>query len=475
MARKQNSQYQFYKGLTPKKTFGQKISGAFKKAMLVAAAGGAVGGYHHYGTQHDLEVTVTSVEHATAERPALIHTDKGTFSNDASWLHLKGNGGTRDIANTLRAGTRATIRVYGLHPSAFGFSPDSLGFYRNIVTATARAVQTQQPAPAPAPAAPVAQPSGPIVLVPPQAGLRTQSGVSADTNLARAQTCADIAALDDMRATNPQIYRDLALLERLPLTGHAMFTQVTNPDAFLRSCLTPYNENSGISGQYSNKRLRIMRGMGSQTTFHEIFHARQDLNDSANLGAKMTMRDAAVANALTEATAVAYGLMAEREAKNLGLALTDNTDTSRIGADDNEGTRAVFEAAYQSAFSANAALAADAREAKALEAGGRAVVRTLMLGDDDQWLRAYSQLVALNLDVNKHIYSRNSGGEAGYAQTRQRMFETQGAVSAGINIIPREFVGADAERHIARCFDLMGIRITAPANSGAHYRLRPGS
>lgn len=474
MAKKDKDRYVFYKGLPAKKTFGEKLATVFRKTMLVAAAGTAVGGYgyHHYGTQEELSVTVTSIEQANGDEPALIHTDKGTFTNEGSWLHLKGDGSTQDIASTLRPGMRATVRVYGLHPTLFGFSPDNLGLHRNILSAQAGATPapTAQPR---QPSAPQAAPPPVIVGAPPQAGLRTQTGVSADGNLARPQTCADIAALDDMLATNPQIYRDLAILERLPLTGKTMFTQVTNPDAFLRSCLTPYDENSGISGQYNNKRLRVMRGMGSHTTLHELFHARQDLNDSDNLSAKMTMRDAAIANALTEATAVAYSLMAEREAKNLGITLTATTDTRRSGADDNEGTRAVFEQVYQSTFAAHANLDAATREAKALEAGGRAVVRTLMLGDDDQWLRAYSQLVVINLNNNQHIYSRNTGNEEGYAQIRQRMFESQGAVSSSINIIPLEFTGADAERHITRTYQLMGIR-TTPANAANNYGLRRG-
>lgn len=468
MGRKKQSQYVFYKGLQPKNTFASKVKSAFRKAMLVAAAGTAVGGYHHYGTGEEMTVTVTQVQQQADGAPTLIHTDKGTFVNTATWLHLKGDGRTQEIGNTVRAGMRVNVRVYGLHPSVLGFSPDDLGLHRNIVAATAISGTPRPATPPPAPTPP------PAVTAPraPEVGMRTQLGVVADSNLARAQTCADIATLDELRDTNPQIYRDLAILERLPLTGSAMFAQVTHPDAFLRSCLTPYNENSGASGQYSNKRLRIMRGMGSQTSFHEIFHARQDLNEDG-LNEKMTLRDAAVANALTEATAVAYGLMAEREAKNLGLTLTDNTDTRRIGADDHEGTRAVFDAAYQTAFAEHTGLAASAREAKALEAGGRAVVRTLMLGDDDNWLRAYSQLVVHNLGVNQHIYGRNTGSEAGYAQTRKNLFESQGAVSATINIIPREFVGDQAERHITRSFELMGIRV-APANTGASYGLRRG-
>lgn len=479
MGRNKKDPYQFYKGLPPKKTFGDKLAAAFKKAMLVATAGAAVGtyGYHHYGTQEELSVTVLSVEQGNGDDAALIHTDKGTFTNEGSWLHLKGEGSTKDIADTLRSGARATVRVYGLHPTLFGFSPDNIGLHRNVLSAQAGGTPAPTAAPVQTPrqpASPQAAPAPVVLAAPPQAGLRTQTGVVADGNLARPQTCADIAALDDMRATNPQIYRDLAILERLPQTGKAMFTQVTNPDAFLRSCLTPYDENSGVSGQYSNKRLRVMRGMGSHTTLHELFHARQDLNDSENLGAKMTMRDAAVANALTEATAVAYSLMAEREAKNLGLTLAASTDTRRSGADDNEGTRNVFEQAYQRTFAELATLDAGIREAKALEAGGRAVVRTLMLGDDDQWLRHYSRLVVLNLNNNQHIYSRNTGNEAGYTQTRQRMFESQGAISATINIIPLEFTGVDAERHITRCYQLMGIR-TTPANAANHYRLRPGA
>jgi hypothetical protein len=472
------SRNQFYKDSffkrRPKKTFGDTLRSAFRKALLVATAAAAADGYHHYGTQEDLTATVTSVEQLAGAKPrTIVHTDNGTFVNDATWLHFKGDGSTHSIANALRPGAHVNLRVYGLHPSALGFSPDSFGMYRNILAvnvlsggtyAAAPAAQAAKPAPSPAPA-PVQTPA------PIGDGPRTQTGVVADKDLALPQTCADIANLEDTRATNPQVYRDLAILERLPLTGRAIFAQVTNPDAFLRSCLTPYDENSGTSGEYSNKRLNIMRGVSSETAFHELFHARQDLNDAEQLGAKMTMRDAAISNALQEATAVAYSLMAEHEAQKHGIAVAKNSDTNRVGAADKDGTRAVFNKTYKTAFAENAALAADAREAKALEAAGRAVVRALMLGDDDDWLRSYAQLVVANLNNNRGIYSRNTGNEEGYAQTRDSVFEKQGSVSADINIIPREFLGADAERQINRCFTLMGIRVT-PANTGADYGMR---
>lgn len=109
-----------------KKSFGQKIGGGLKKLFLsVALVGGAVGApaYYHYGTVEEDEVKVTYVEKgpykgydsktwtSIYEPGKSITTDKGTFNNENSLLHLKFNA--PEIQNQFQSGKIYRIKSYG--------------------------------------------------------------------------------------------------------------------------------------------------------------------------------------------------------------------------------------------------------------------------------------------------------------------------------------------------------------------------
>lgn len=467
--------YSWYK---PRESAAQKFGRALRRgAIAVAGLGALGGGYQHYGTQDTLTATVTSVESLSAKdrgaAPRLVvHTDKGTFVNDASFLHFKGAKTAAAIALQIRPQMRLTFKVYGAHPTLFGFSPDNLGLYRNILSVAAPQGGIGK-APAPAAAAPVPAPVAAPLRGTPPAGPLTVEGVAAEADENLPQVCADNARLDDMKGDVPQAYRDLAYLERLPLTGKPVFDAVTSRANMVRTCLLPYNEASAALGVYSDKSVRILRGTTSYTAFHEYFHALQDINGSRT-GA-LGPDDAVIANALSEATAVGYELMTRKEAKNRGLALFEDPHhsvvngvsvTSGVGTSEtNAGLRLVFDRAYDRAFAGGAGLAADAREAAALQAGGKAVVRALMFGDDNDWLRGYARQAAENVNRNAAIYGANDTGAANYPLVRRTVFEQQGRLG-GLSLMPEEFLGDDAPLYVQRCMRIMGLNV-APAPAAA--------
>lgn len=468
--------------LSHKSDYDKKAPGGFFRTLvrggILASALGVVGtGYHHYGTDENVTATVTSVEQATVEPGetpyTIIHTDQGTFINEKSFLHLKFTDATQQIDKRLQPGAKVSLSVYGVNPTIGSIGPHTFGFYRNVIAVndapapvapsfaaptpitTAPPATTPQPVPAPAPTP---------AAIPAPAGLRTVDGVVPGTDLTEAQSCVDTDQLDEMRTTNPQIYRDLALMERLPLTGLPVFQMIVDPKNMIRTCLTPYDKNNGTSGTFSNSVARVERGTESVTTIHEYFHALQYLRDKQDdVQSKLTLKDFAVATALREATSVGYSLMVEQEARNRGLTLSTAThgDTYQ-DAHSNEGNRAVFSRAYTAAYTENPALAPQDREAAALQAGGQAVVKALMLGDDADWLRGYSYVVVNNMNANTRILSANTDTVSGYKEMRNSAFANVGKVSDKLNIIPREFTGNDAKRYIDRCVDILGIRIGAP-------------
>lgn len=461
--------YGYFKPQKPKKSFGESLRSIFRKTMLTATAGTAIAGYHHYGTHEDVQVLVTAVERAnTAEGQTpytVIHTDQGVFINTETLLHLKGEDATQQINNQLRPGARLTLRVYGLNPTVGNWGLHNFGIHRNVLNADAIVTATTAatpPAPTRAPILPV-----PLRPRPTEPALRTVEGVVPDTNLSAPQSCADTDNLADMREKNPQIYRDLSYMERLPITGRPVFDVMTNRDNAIRACLTPYNPRSDVNGTFQAGTIRVMRGMSSPTTLHEYFHALQYLHLQADDGDwKLTMKDYAVANALKEAASVGYSLMVEREAHNRGMTLGPAAEGINYGsAHTFDGTRAVFDQAYDRAYTANSHMDGQARERAALEAGGQAAVLALMLGDDTSWLDSYSGTIAQNVNNNSSVLSPNSAAAAGYSRLRTSVYSRMGKVSDSVNIIPQEFLGADAQRNIDRTFRILGLRITSNSDA----------
>jgi hypothetical protein len=452
-----------------KDSFGQKTGRFLRKTFLRLAFLGAVGGpfYHHYGTKESIEAKITSVDTIPSDNKdapveTIIHTDKGTFVNETTRMHRKDGEDVAALDKVLQPGATVRITVYGIDPRIGSVSLENLGIYRNITDA---APVTVVP-PLSKPVTVVRTPVKPIetAIVP--------AAIEQDNEAP--EVFAANADLTDMAQKLPQLYCDLQIMEQLPLTGKGVYDMLKDPANGIVSHLVPNPEGAAVDGGYSKKHAKIPRGSRTSTTFHEYFHALQDINGGGDAMFKLTMKDAVIDNLLQEASAVAYELASRQEAENRNLAFLDpvakvttlpggvTMTSSTSSASDNPEIKTAFHDAYTAAWEQNASLDAQAREAKALEAGGQAAVRFLLEGKDATWSASYSQLAAANVNNNSQSLG-NDGREnkPGYKDKRHDAYIKMGAVSSQINFIPEEYLGADADATIDKCFKDMGFTTTA--------------
>jgi hypothetical protein len=450
-------------------TFGKKAKNFFRKTFLRLAFVGAVGTpfYHHYGTKENIEAKITSVETIPSDNKdapveTIIHTDKGTFVNETTRMHSKDGEDVAALTKVLQPGATVKITVYGINPKIGGKTLDGFGIYRNITDAAAVSAPLS-PAPVVSVVPPPVKPAG-TVIVP---AAIEQDNTAAEVSAANAN-------LADMAQKLPQLYRDLQIMEQLPLTGKGVYDMLKDPASGIVSHLIPNPEGSAVDGGYQKKHAKIPRGGSSSTSFHEYFHALQDISGGDDAMFKLTMKDAVIDNLLQEASAVAYELAARQEAANHNLAFFDpaakvttlsagvTMTSSTSSASDGAEVKAAFHDAYTAAWDANASLDATARETKALEAGGQTVVRFLLEGKDAAWSASYSQLAAANANNNSQSLG-NDGREnkPGYKDKRDAAYTKMGSISPQINFIPAEYLGADADAAIDKCFKDMGFTTTA--------------
>jgi len=137
------------------------------------------------------------------------------------------------------------------------------------------------------------------------------------------ETCAANSNLWEISQKMPQLSRDLALMERLPLTGKPVFDMLKNPAHKIRSCLFSVPKGDSSPSTYQNRLARIARDRSTSTSFHEDFHAWQDINSVKEGIYSLSMRDAIVDILLNEAAAVSYEMASRREAENHGLQFFD--------------------------------------------------------------------------------------------------------------------------------------------------------
>ncbi len=265
---------------------------------------------------------------------------------------------------------------------------------------------------------------------------------------AQPDICVMNSNLEDVEKKTPEIFHVLELMKKLPLTGAAAYETLKNPVNSIQSCLVMAPEKRGFWGLYESRVIKTGTGHGTSTQLHENFHAWQDITLSGSPDKyALTVKDAAVLSFLREAVAVAYEMAAAREAENLGLKTVETVFAIPSNHPEN---LAAFDAAY------DAALGKGAGEAQALEAGGKAVVRRLLAGQDAAWVSAYIEHIAATIKDNIHILRRNGQGE-GYEATRRSVYGNQGAVSPEINFTPDEYLGPDAARHTDQCLANAGF------------------
>ena len=285
--------------------------------------------------------------------------------------------------------------------------------------------------------------------------------------------------LGDVEQNMPQIFRDLSLMEKLPLTGKCIYDILKDPANGITTHLVPVPDGEPLNSHYypDINNAEIARGAGTLSTFLEYFHAAQDVNDGDVDEPVLTMKDAVVAALLVEASAVAYQLAARQEAENHNVKLFDTKTIVKVApggetvtystkyTSDNPETRIAFYDAYIAAWKKNAGADAQSREAKSLEAGGKAVVRHLLDGKDAQWKEAYMQQTILNMIKMDAAVFLDDGRESkpGYKDRRSDFYTKQGGVLPQINFIPEEYLGADADQYIDKCFNGMVSELFKPS------------
>lgn len=453
----------------PKETVGQKAKKFAKRMTLALAFGAAVAGttMNYYSSDEELLVRIdkVKVEPATeaGEAPKMtIYTDKGTFVNAPTRMLMKDAADAAEIAQYLREGETLKITVYGLNPHLGKLDRDDFHLYRNIRKVHPGPGQIIIVTPPPPPS------DGVIVTPPGQLPPQLPTGSLTDNGFQDDQMAPEASAMtSDLNAVSknlPQLARDLAIMQKLPLTGRPVYDAIVNPANGIKSTLFPVPPKSGSTSTYQDKHARIGRGTATSTAFHEYFHAYQDMTEQGPGMFGLTVKDAAIADFLSEASAVAYEIASRKEAEKLGLQfratpvyqerdangnITTYTITS--SSTNPENLRA-FDAAY------NAALAQNQSEAKALEAGGKAVVRRLLDAQDNQWRATYAQVAIININNNLHAF-REDGQSAGYTDKRVGVFQRQGQLGNTLNFIPDEFLGPQANAAIDKTFKAMGLLI----------------
>lgn len=460
----------------PKLTTGQKVKKFAKRLSLALAFGAAVTGttMNYYSSDEELLVRIENVKITPPSEPGeapqmVITTDKGTFVNAPTRMLMKDAADAAEIAQYLREGETLKITVYGLNPKLGKLDRDDFHFYRNIRKVHPGPGQIIIVTPPPTPGdGTIVTPPGQLPPKLPPTGSLTDNGL--EENQLAPEASAMTSDLNAMSKNVPQLARDLAIMAKLPLTGRPVYDMLTDPANGMKSTLFPVPLKAGSTSTYQNKHARIGRGTGTSTAFHEYFHAYQDVMEQGNGMFGLTVKDAAIANFLTEASAVAYEIASRKEAEKLGLQFRatpvyqekqadGSTMTYTITAPStNPENLKVFDAAY------NAALQQNLGEAKALEAGGKAVVRRLLDAQDDQWRSTYAQVAIININNNLHAF-REDGSSAGYDAKRVGVFQRQGKLGTALNFIPDEFLGPQANAAIDKTFKAMGLLIENKAQT----------
>ena len=200
--------------------------------------------------------------------------------------------------------------------------------------------------------------------------------------------------------------------------------------------------NKGVHGDLrSARRCGVLASdPNRQAYLHEMFHGAQTVNGSLDMigSGKLSIEDSIEGNMLIEAAAVGYTFTVYKEmSKTVPGAYNDFTATGF-----SFGMRDWFDDAYSKAMKDNAGLSAQAQEAKALQAGGKAVVEALLDGKNSTWAFDYAVSSAYN---NARRYALLDRNDPSYMALRADLYRKAGAVSPQVNITPDDLgVSPDA-------------------------------
>jgi hypothetical protein len=264
-------------------------------------------------------------------------------------------------------------------------------------------------------------------------------------------TCVKNADTTAFSQTLPQLYGSFQLMASLPVSGRYLHATLTDPANDLRTCLSPPETNNGGFSTKHKAAVISQRRTASATPLHESFHAGQYARGAMGYvagGYTLMLHDNIATDLLLEATAAAYPFITAKEAEQMGLEHPDPaiplTDAPRV--------RALFDDAYRGALDATGAMD------KALEAGGKAVVRALLEGRESRWINFY---LAQAFDNTRRYPAAHHGGGVEYLSKRLEIFSNAGRVSERISITPDELLGQEADAYIKRTLEKQRYKVPA--------------
>jgi len=269
--------------------------------------------------------------------------------------------------------------------------------------------------------------------------------------------CAKNSNISEMNQKLPRIAEEFNSLSKLPLSGAPLYKKISNPDNSITSCKVHFNKNIGILGLYSNRVIYIEKGIPLNVLAHEAFHSIQNINNKEPKN--ISVNDFAFSIVLDEATAMAYELVIEQEMQNNNVSY--NIDNIRKTASNNKAIRKTFKKAYNSYLKEHDSVDKKTLHAKALEAGGQAVVRYTLKGKNLLWTVNYINLTSYNIRANNDFLLMNSlfKKPKNYNYLRDIHYLKMGEVSALINLTPKEYTGDKASININKTLKtLKGIR-----------------
>ncbi len=267
----------------------------------------------------------------------------------------------------------------------------------------------------------------------------------------------------------PQIRPVFERMTRQPISGAPVITRVTTPTEDVDACTSRDLPDGNMVAAYESQTRRLIvarRDVAPSTVAHEVFHAHQHLSGgftSAGSNRLLTAGDRATALLLIESTAAAYAMVVIKEA-----GLNDPSYARNIRTHDYGMTR-TFNTAFDASYAANADKPEAERRREALQAGGQAVVRALMNGQSSEWKSMYRSEAARYLGLSS--YSGERGSE--YRAERDRLYAKIGNVSAGLQLVPPEFMGASANDSISASQKAIGLRVPADAPAAQPFASTP--
>lgn len=252
-------------------------------------------------------------------------------------------------------------------------------------------------------------------------------------------------------------------MKALPITGRPVARHLQDPAHRYQVCLDPTLPHGNLLAAYLEKDNLLVLPMGKiepDSFFHEAFHGYQDTRGGL-LGESTSFApaDTALSVLLSEAAAVGYSLMALREA-----AFTrDEFYTAYIADDANAfGTGKAFDDAFNAAYAQYADQPEEQRRTQALQAGGTAVVESLLSGSNKNWSQGYlANAMAASAHGDKTLDRTNPS----YVAQRSALYRNAGSIGDSINIVPARFLGSDANTHIEATLTTISISSLRPSQA----------